>query len=262
MTGDTGRPEFPDHPGANAAGAQKAANERGEPKVTTQTNLVSLLGFILSVVWVAGLASIGAIVLGVRGRREVLDSNGDQTGLQLANWAIGLGIAGVMAAVVFWTFVLSAGNVISQLQSPSGSPGLKPLGSTYSVPLTSLSGGVDNGITQVTVRWFSFPVTSKVPLVQAGHGKAFAVADITVCAGGDGSPSGPNFFLFELDLSHGTTVRTAVVNAVDPSLELIGPMSPYQCGSGYLTFKVPSASQPSGIIYQADFSHSYEWAVK
>lgn len=73
---------------------------------TTRTNSKAILSLVLSVIWVGGLASIVAIVLGVMARREIRERP-DEGGAGMATAGIVIGVIGVAGALLMLVLVLS-----------------------------------------------------------------------------------------------------------------------------------------------------------
>ncbi|MEO5958195.1 MAG: hypothetical protein ABIR80_03700 [Opitutaceae bacterium] len=64
------------------------------------------LGFALSLLPVAGVGSIVAIVIGIRARKTIEASGEKLVGLGIAAWCIGAGVIGLIANVFFvWPIV-------------------------------------------------------------------------------------------------------------------------------------------------------------
>lgn len=65
----------------------------------TTTNAKAVVSLVLSLLWLGGLGSAAAIVLGVMARRE-LEGRADETGRGLATAGLVLGILGVLGTVL------------------------------------------------------------------------------------------------------------------------------------------------------------------
>ena len=64
------------------------------------------LGLMFSVMPVAGLGSIAAIRIGVRGRKKIQASNGNLVGSGVATWCIYAGVFGLIANIIFFCIYL------------------------------------------------------------------------------------------------------------------------------------------------------------
>jgi hypothetical protein len=56
------------------------------------------LGFVFSIVWLAGIGSFIAFISGLRARKMINQSNGEIGGLKLAWWCI---IVGALGMIIF-----------------------------------------------------------------------------------------------------------------------------------------------------------------
>jgi hypothetical protein len=72
-----------------------------------QTNLLAILSLVLSLIWVAGLGSIGAVVLGHMAKRQIAASNGSQTGEGLATAGLAIGYIGIGILLIYVIAVAS-----------------------------------------------------------------------------------------------------------------------------------------------------------
>lgn len=87
--------------------------ERGEPVVwpedpsarplprRTGTNMLAVASLVLGILWIAGLGSILAVVLGFVAMRQIEKSEGAQEGMALATAGVVLGLVGVIVLGVF-----------------------------------------------------------------------------------------------------------------------------------------------------------------
>ncbi len=66
-----------------------------------QTNILAILSLVLSLIWVAGLGSIGAVVLGHIAKRQIAASNGRQTGAGLATAGLVIGYIGIGILLIY-----------------------------------------------------------------------------------------------------------------------------------------------------------------
>ncbi len=67
----------------------------------TGTNMLAVASLVLSILWVLGLGSIVAVVLGYIAMRQIEESRGAQEGMGLATAGVVLGVVGVVALVFF-----------------------------------------------------------------------------------------------------------------------------------------------------------------
>jgi len=53
-------------------------------------------GFVFSIVWLAGIGSLIALISGLWARKVINQSNGEIVGLRMARWCIIVGLIGVV----------------------------------------------------------------------------------------------------------------------------------------------------------------------
>ena len=73
--------------------------EAGQQNILTlQVSVSKILsiGFVFSLVWVAGLGSLTAFILGLYARRLIKRSNGKVSGIWMAWWCIVVGAIGMV----------------------------------------------------------------------------------------------------------------------------------------------------------------------
>ena len=58
-------------------------------------------GFVLSLVWIGGIGSLAAVILGLRARRIIKQSGGTIVGIKLAWWCILEGTLGFVVAPLY-----------------------------------------------------------------------------------------------------------------------------------------------------------------
>jgi hypothetical protein len=66
-----------------------------------QTNVLAILSLVFSLIWLAGLGSIGAVVLGHMAKRQIAASNGHQTGDGLATAGLVIGYIGIGIMLIY-----------------------------------------------------------------------------------------------------------------------------------------------------------------
>ena len=87
-----------------------------EPVVTEvwtppKTNPMAIASLALSLLWLGGLGSIGAVVLGHMAKREIARSQGRQTGANLAKAGLVIGYIGlVIMALYLLAYVVALAN--------------------------------------------------------------------------------------------------------------------------------------------------------
>lgn len=104
-----GRPE--EHSYGRSYGAPPpGAGPRPKPTPNAPLAVAGLVAGIIGVVpcfWGIGIVAVAAVVLGLRGRRQVQESGGALRGDNLAVAAIVLGVLGLLATVIYWVLILT-----------------------------------------------------------------------------------------------------------------------------------------------------------
>ena len=73
---------------------------------STRTNGKAIVSLVLSIVWLGGLASIPAVILGIMAKREIRERP-DEGGAGVATAGIVIGVIGVIGAVLILLAILS-----------------------------------------------------------------------------------------------------------------------------------------------------------
>jgi Domain of unknown function (DUF4190) len=95
---DTTTPPRPDLLRPTAAGAHGFSS--------TETNTLAVFPFFVSLLWLFGLGSLAAIVLGLVARGQIRRTGGRQPGAGLAMTGIVIGSIGLIATIVFFVMLM------------------------------------------------------------------------------------------------------------------------------------------------------------
>ena len=68
-------------------------------ELQVKTSKMLALGFTLSIVWLLGVGSLIAFILGLKGRRIIKQSDGKIRGLKMAWWCIIVGAVETLIAI-------------------------------------------------------------------------------------------------------------------------------------------------------------------
>jgi hypothetical protein len=68
---------------------------------------MAIASFVLSLLWLAGLGSLLAVIFGVSARRQIKQSHGQETGDGFAIAGLIIGIVGVIGAVLFIATIIA-----------------------------------------------------------------------------------------------------------------------------------------------------------
>jgi uncharacterized membrane protein len=98
-----------------AAGPPGAA---GGGEETAETNGLAIASLFLGIIWLFGLGSILAILLGYIGMKEIRASNGRQGGWSIALAGVIVGIVGLASLGILIGFILSSAHHTPQIPGP------------------------------------------------------------------------------------------------------------------------------------------------
>jgi hypothetical protein len=87
--------------------------EEGAP-----TNSLAIASLFLGIIWLFGIGSLLAIVLGYRGMKEIRASNGYEGGWALALAGVIVGVVGLASLGILVAFLLSSASDTPQLAGP------------------------------------------------------------------------------------------------------------------------------------------------
>jgi Domain of unknown function (DUF4190) len=84
-----------------------------------ETNGLAIASLFLGIIWLFGLGSLLAIVLGYAGMREIRASGGRQGGRAIAIAGVVVGIVGLASLGILIGFILSSAHHTPQLPGPN-----------------------------------------------------------------------------------------------------------------------------------------------
>lgn len=235
----------------------------GNPQVARRgTNGLAVASLVLSIIWLAGLGSLLAVIFGASARRQIRESNGAREGDGIALAGLIIGIVGLVGAVLFWVLVVAIGiGVHRAAQNIQGalSPHTSSLHFGQTATLPSDAGAISSGIASIKVKSLTVPVTSQVPFVQPETGKEFAVAQVEVCAGPGGVQNVLFWLGFDVVFAGGQTDGWTF-DARKPGLDDVHALGAGQCGTGYITFEIAAGSSPNAVQYKVGLpNRTYQW---
>jgi hypothetical protein len=76
-------------------------------------NVFAILSLVLSLIWIGGLGSVGAVVLGHMAKRQIADSEGQQRGDSLATAGLVIGYIGIALLLIYVIYVVVLASNIS-----------------------------------------------------------------------------------------------------------------------------------------------------
>ena len=80
-----------------------------DPKLALQVRVSKMLGygFAFSLIWLGGIGSLVAFVVGLRAKKIIRESGGGIYGMRLAQWCIAAGALGILVGVplMVWTYM-------------------------------------------------------------------------------------------------------------------------------------------------------------
>jgi Domain of unknown function (DUF4190) len=73
-----------------------------------KTSPMAIVSLVLSLLWLGGIGSVGAVVLGHMAKREIAHSEGRETGANLATAGLVIGYIGVAIMVIYLLIYVAA----------------------------------------------------------------------------------------------------------------------------------------------------------
>lgn len=218
---------------------------------------MAVASLVLGIVWIFGLGSLLAVILGFSARSEIKRSSGAKTGEGVALAGIILGFIGMCGVGVFFVLVVAFGAAVHHLAAD-----LQPETVSYGTTVNVSDGGLNPGIQSVTVYSLNSPVTAQGQTTPAGD--VLAVAQMQVCADSSGSQDGfdTDFMnVYFADSQTGSVDFSATVQGVGTNLTNLNSLGPNQCVSGYLPFDVAEGTHPIGVQYVSYIFRTVNWTT-
>jgi hypothetical protein len=78
-----------------------------------EMNLFAISSLVLSLIWVGGLGSVGAVVFGHMAKRQIADSDGQQGGDSLATAGLVIGYIGIAISLIYVIYIVVLASNIS-----------------------------------------------------------------------------------------------------------------------------------------------------
>jgi hypothetical protein len=76
-------------------------------------NVFAILSLVLSLIWIGGLGSVGAVVLGHMAKRQIADSDGQQSGNSVATAGLVIGYIGIALLLIYVIYIVVLASNIS-----------------------------------------------------------------------------------------------------------------------------------------------------
>jgi hypothetical protein len=89
------------------------------PHGQRRTSGVAITSLVLSILWIAGIGSVAAIILGFISQRRTKRSAGAKGAADVATAGIVIGVAGLVFSVVFWMLLVGGSGGNTMTSSPS-----------------------------------------------------------------------------------------------------------------------------------------------
>jgi hypothetical protein len=92
-------------------GPQYGAPPPGYGAQPPKNSVMAIVGLVLGIIgvipcfWGCLIFSIGGVVFGLLGKKDVRESNGTKKGANLAQWAFVLGLVGIALGILYWILV-------------------------------------------------------------------------------------------------------------------------------------------------------------
>jgi hypothetical protein len=215
---------------------------------------MAVVSLVLSLLWLAGLGSILAVIFGLVARHQLRTSKAAEEGEGIALAGVIIGAFGILGAVLTAALLIQLDKHVIEAFSPQTN--VLQMGQAASLQWIDAA----SGVRKVTIYSFESPVTSaNAPKLKGG--KVYAVADVQVCAGATGASASD--FMVMLDLPMPGTLppsSSTKTDARQPALSAVGTIGPNACVRGFVTFAIPGSVRPTTIEYLGVF-HSYRWKI-
>lgn len=210
---------------------------------SVRRNRQAVASLLLSVLWLGGVGSLAAIILGTRARRRGATARGR-----------GLALAGVLLGVVGLLAALGAGGWIALMSSGlgPGSSGTAALGHAFTLTPP------DRGLASVQVFAVDYPLDIGQGSLDAGH--RYATADVRFCANAQGTRVASRASQWRLAPA-GSPVLFAPVVGVAAAPVPKATLGPGECTRGLLTFVIPAGPAGGTLAFNPTASRSYTWKV-
>jgi|SRR5271166_3378633 len=216
------------------------------------TSGLAIVSFVLSLVWLAGLGSLLAVIFGIVAHSDINRSKGAKSGGGLATAGIVIGIVGMLGAGTLFVSIAALDHAVHVALTPT----VVPLGTTVDVSAADAS-----GINTVTVMSVKYPVVDTSGQPDPTPGKEYAAVAMKVCAGSSGAPNGVDMFLFSLLTPDGAEGGPFPAETAQPSLNSTQGIGPNQCVSGFQTFEIDQGAMPNRVRYWPDPIRNYQWTL-
>ena len=218
----------------------------GSPYARRRTSVMAIASLVLAILWIFGVGSLLAVLLGIGALVAVKHSHGAVRGRGLAIAGLVIGAIGLILTV---TVVVAGVHLASDIVNPRTIPYGQTVTTDDSV----------TGFTSVTV----YGVTAGLTGPSTGMRGSYAAANMQVCVGPAGMPAVEehlDFFL--LKTTGGLEPAVVRVTAQAPNLWHSSVQWPAnQCQRGDVSFFVPAGSTPVGVRYQGYVIHPVEWTA-
>jgi hypothetical protein len=91
----------------------------GPGEDAAETNGFAIASLFLGIIWLFGIGSLAAIVLGYLGMKEIAASNGRQGGRAIAIAGVVVGVVGLASLAILVAFLLSSAHDTAPLAGPN-----------------------------------------------------------------------------------------------------------------------------------------------
>ncbi len=211
---------------------------------------MAIASLVLSLVWIAGLGSLLAIIFAFIARKNIRDSRGAQTGNGIALAGLVIGIVGLLGAASLIVSIIALNYAVNESLTPT----------TVSMGTKVAVGDPGNtGITAATVQSVSAPVAPGPGVPAPASDKEYAVAKVGICAGASGSQNAPTDADFTLGFADGETTSSSFNPVETPDIRNINGLAPHACATGYVSFEIINGTTPTYVAYQPGLFHEYRW---
>ncbi len=83
------------------------------PSQMHEMNVFAICSLVLSLIWIGGIGSVGAIVFGHMAKRQIAASDGQQSGESLATAGLVIGYLGIALLLIYVIYVVVLASNVS-----------------------------------------------------------------------------------------------------------------------------------------------------
>ncbi len=214
-----------------------------------RTSGLAIAALILSIVWIGGLGSLLAVVLGIVALTQIAKARGSLGGKGVSIAAVVIGGLGIVVTALVAVFVVFVVKDLVQVQTA-------PVGTTFSVKHDLVNEGIAS-MTVDQVATSPFGDNGVTP----GTGRQFVFAHARICATSQGTSSFVATSRFTVATADHGSATAWGASARAPGIAGTISLGSGQCVTGWLTFAIPSSTRPLSVNYSSVPFIDFTWTI-